>query len=105
MGKSKILLSFDIEEFDLPREKGKEISLKEGVKISSAGTEIILKILAHHQIKATFFITGNFTKTNSELVKKIKKAGHEIACHGMDHFCPSFTDPKESKESSRKLLE
>lgn len=98
MAKNKILLSFDIEEFDLPREKGKDISLEEGVKISSAGTKKILKILARHQVGATFFITGNFAKTNPELVKKIEKAGHEIACHGVDHFCPSKTDPEKSKK-------
>ncbi len=102
MGKSKILLSFDIEEFDLPREKGKEISLDEGVKISGVGTERILKILARHQVKATFFVTGNFARTNPELVRKIKKTGHEIACHGVDHFCPKTTDPEESKRIVEK---
>lgn len=98
MAKNKILLSFDIEEFDLPREKGVDISLEKGVKISSMGTEKILKILGKHQVKATFFITGNFARINPKLTKKIKEAGHEIACHGVDHFRPSKTDPENSKK-------
>ena len=38
-GKGVVLLSFDVEEFDLPREHGAEISLEEGVKVSAEGLE------------------------------------------------------------------
>ena len=38
----KVLLSFDVEEFDLPKEHGGEISLEEGVKVSAEGLEKIL---------------------------------------------------------------
>ena len=41
----KILLSFDVEEFDLPREHGAEISLKKGIKVSVEGLRRILDIL------------------------------------------------------------
>ena len=103
MSKNRVLLSFDIEEFDLPRERGEEISLEEGVKISSKGTEKILKILARHSVRATFFITGNFAKTNPKLTQEIKRAGHEIACHGVDHFKPQKTDPGQSKQIVEKV--
>ena len=97
MKRGKVLLSFDIEEFDLPREKGEAISLDEGIKVSSDGAERILKILEENEIKATFFITGNFAKKRPELVIKMREAGHEIACHGVDHFNPKSSDVKESK--------
>ena len=49
MKRGKVLLSFDIEEFDLPREKGEAISLDEGIKVSSDGAERILKILEENE--------------------------------------------------------
>lgn len=104
MPKNRILLSFDIEEFDLPRERGASISLVEGVEISSEGTEKILKILAKHQVRATFFVTGNFAKTNPKLVQKIQQSGHEVACHGVDHFRPQKTDPEQSKKIVEKVI-
>lgn len=96
--KGKILLSFDTEEFDLPREHGGEISLEEGAKVSSEGLEKILKLLKKHEIRATFFTTGNFAKVNPDLVREIAKNGHEVACHGVDHFESKKSDIKESKK-------
>ena len=40
-----ILLSFDTEEFDGPREHGVEYSLEEGMKVSVEGTNRILDVL------------------------------------------------------------
>lgn len=98
MKSNKVLLSFDLEEFDLPREKGKDISLKEGVKVSSEGLEKIINVLDKEGIRATFFTTGNFAKMRPELVLELKNKGHEIACHGVDHFEPAESDVRESKK-------
>ena len=94
----KILLSFDVEEFDLPREHGAEISLKKGIKVSVEGLRRILDILKRTEIKATFFCTGNFAKAQPTLLKQIINDGHEIACHGVDHFRPQKSDICESKK-------
>jgi len=104
MAKNNALLSFDIEEFDLPREHGGEISLEDGVTRSSEGTERILNILKRTGVKATFFVTGNFAKVNPGLVRKIAEAGHEVACHGVDHFSPKASDPAESKKIVEETL-
>ena len=45
MAKGKILLSFDVEEFDFPRERDGEISLEGGIKVSSSGLVKILELL------------------------------------------------------------
>ena len=58
----RIPLSFDIEEFDVPREHGAELPMEEQARISVAGTEAILDILKEHQVKATFFSTANFAQ-------------------------------------------
>ncbi len=103
MRKNKILLSFDVEEFDLPREHGGEISLEEGVKVSSDGLSKILELLERCEVRATFFVTGNFAKINPEMVRRILANGHEVACHGVDHFEPSADDIKESKKIVEKV--
>lgn len=93
-----ILLSFDIEEFDGPREHGVDYSLEEGIKVSSEGTNCILDILKANDVCATFFCTGNFAEHAPEIIQRIIKEGHEVACHGVDHFQPKETDFVRSKE-------
>lgn len=80
-----IALSFDIEEFDMPLEYGKSIAFDEQMAISIAGTELILALLAKHQIKATFFTTAHFADHAQALVKGIVAAGHELASHSYYH--------------------
>lgn len=93
-----ILLSFDTEEFDLPREHGVEIDLQESIKVSRYGTMKILEILKDNSVPATFFITGKFAELAPDIVKQIIDDGHEVACHGVDHFEPKETDVIESKK-------
>ncbi|MBQ6127640.1 polysaccharide deacetylase family protein [Candidatus Saccharibacteria bacterium] len=98
-----VLLSFDVEEFDLPREHNIEISLEKGVKVSKSGLLKVLKILERQDVVATFFCTGNFVEAEPELIKKIAKAGHEIACHGVDHFNLKPSDIEISKKIIQKV--
>jgi len=92
-----VLLSFDTEEFDVPREHGVSFTLEEGMKVSAYGTERILEILEANDVRATFFCTANFASNAPGLMEQIKSEGHEIACHGCDHWQPRDTDVRESK--------
>lgn len=92
-----ILLSFDIEEFDGPREHGVDYSLEEGMKVSIEGTELILDVLKANDVRATFFCTANFASNAPEVMGRILDEGHEVACHGVDHFEPKETDFEVSK--------
>ena len=92
-----ILLSFDTEEFDVPREHGVNYSLKQGMEVSVIGTNRILDVLKDNDVKATFFCTGNFVENAPETIQRIKDEGHELACHGVDHWEPKETDVMESK--------
>lgn len=96
--KKMILLSFDTEEFEVPREHGVEISLEEGMKVSVYGTNKILDVLKQNQVHATFFCTGNFAENAPEVIERIKREGHEVACHGVDHWIPRSDDVYRSKE-------
>ena len=98
-----ILLSFDIEEFDGPREHGVEYSLEEGMKVSVVGTNIILDVLKENDVRATFFCTANFAENAPDVMSRIISEGHEVACHGVDHFEPKETDFEVSKEIVERI--
>lgn len=99
-----VLLSFDTEEFDVPREHGVDFSLEEGMKVSKVGTERILDVLKDNNVKGTFFCTANFVQNAPEVMKRIMDEGHEIACHGCDHWKPKASDVRNSKETIERLM-
>lgn len=97
-----ILLSFDIEEFDMPYEYGKEIAFDEQLAISNEGTLKILAILSKHNIKATFYCTATFALNRRDIIAKIIDEGHELASHGYYH---SDFKPEHLKQSKDVLEE
>ena len=103
--KGAVLLSFDIEEFDLPREHGGEISVERGVEVSSVGLSRVLEMLERTGVKATFFVTGNFAETAPELTREILMRGHEVGCHGVDHFRPRKGDATRSMEKVGRVVD
>ena len=96
------LLSFDIEEFDMPFEYGKDISFDDQINISIQGTNTILDLLAKHNIKATFFSTATFAINAPKEIERIKKEGHELASHTYYH---SKFEVKDLLDSKLKLEE
>ncbi len=93
-----ICLSFDTEEFDVPREYGVAYdTISEGMPVSKYGIECILRILEDESVKATFFCTSNFVLNATDLVRRIQRGGHEIASHGCDHWEPQKEDVRQSK--------
>jgi len=92
-----ILLSFDIEEFDMPFEYGKAISFEDQIDISIRGTIIILDLLQKHGLRATFFSTVVFAINAPDLIKRIKNEGHELASHTYYHSKFELQDLLNSK--------
>ncbi len=101
---NSVMLSFDVEEFDFPRERGEAFSLEEGIKVSKSGLDKVLKLLSEKGVRATFFCTGNFALAEAKLLQEMAKEGHEIACHGVDHFEVKETDAVESKQIVEKAV-
>ncbi len=97
-----VLLSFDIEEFDMPFEYQGEISFEEQISISQIGLERILNILKKHKVKATFFSTVVFAEKSKLLIERLLREGHELASHTWFH---SEFEVKHLKESREKLQE
>jgi len=86
----RIFLTFDVEE--VRNKEGQLIG--ESLEYSASGCNDLLSILSDLKIPATFFVTGFFAEQNPKLVKRIKRAGHEISLHGYRHIrltklCPS----------------
>ncbi|MFJ5229793.1 bifunctional polysaccharide deacetylase/glycosyltransferase family 2 protein [Kitasatospora sp. NPDC088391] len=48
-------------------------------------TPKILDVLAKHDVRADFFVTGSMTTRNPELIRKIVAGGHEIGLHTFTH--------------------
>jgi len=91
-----ILLTFDVEEFDLPLEFKEEITLSRQMEIGKEGLDVITQILNEHNVVSTLFTTGSFAKNYREAIKDLS-AKHEIASHALFHSTFKTTDLLESK--------
>jgi peptidoglycan/xylan/chitin deacetylase (PgdA/CDA1 family) len=48
-------------------------------------TERLLDVLAHHNVRATFFLIGRFVRQRPQIVRAIAASGHLIGNHTMTH--------------------
>ncbi len=72
----------------------------------------LLEILSHsvrnsqsgiaNQMKGTFFVLGWIAERYADLVRRIQKEGHEIACHGYAHKLIYKQTKEEFREDIRK---
>lgn len=97
----KILLTFDVEEFDFAEGEEK-------FELSKKGLLLIKDLLDRHKIKATFFTTALFAKKYPSLISKLESEGHEIACHGYSHSDNYYKDFKKiplAKEEIERIIQ
>ena len=92
----KILITFDLEEFDLPSEFGCLISEEDQINISTSGLHRLTILLSKYNIPSTFFTTAFYATKNKELIKNLSQ-NHEIASHSKYHSDFRDTDPFDSK--------
>lgn len=87
----------------------KEISLTFDISYNERNVDEILDILDKYDVKATFFVVGNWVDKNRDLVEKIHKNGHEIENHSNTH--PNFDEisdedvKNELEFTSKKIKE
>ncbi|MCL2661577.1 MAG: polysaccharide deacetylase family protein [Acidobacteriaceae bacterium] len=67
-----------------PRRPG-EIAITFDDGPNPAATPRLLEVLARHNVRATFFLLGQFVKAQPGLVREIAAAGHLIGNHSMTH--------------------
>ena len=62
-------------------------------------TAALLDILAKHQVKATFFMTGGWVSSYPDDVKKIYEAGHDLGNHSENHkYMTKLSDEEKTQE-------
>lgn len=94
-----IYLSFDIEEFDMPKEYDYDIAFERQIAISRKGLTAILDLLKKHQMRATFFSTVVFAQQVPDLINRLIEEGHELASHTYYHSDFENEHLKRSKEA------
>ncbi len=61
----------------------------------------ILDTLKQKNVKAAFFVDGNFVKTNPDIVKRMSAEGHLVCNHSKNH--PDMTKYKSFEEYSEQI--
>lgn len=101
-GKPRALISFDVEEFDLPNEYGGRLPLDEQLRVGAEGWERTLDLLDQVDVRATLFITATIAAAHPELLLRSAQK-HEIASHGWSHSRFEPEDLSKSREVLQKL--
>jgi peptidoglycan/xylan/chitin deacetylase (PgdA/CDA1 family) len=97
----QILLTFDLEEFDLPLEFGVKINNNEQFNVTENGLNCLTSLLNKYDIRATFFTTAAYAERYPSETKALSNS-HEIASHSYFH---SNFEPGHLKFSKTKLEE
>ena len=95
-----VLLSFDVEEFDMPLEYGFDISAAEQMQTGKKGLDAVMQVLNDPAVNATLFTTASFALEYPDTIRELA-AKHEIASHTYYHS--SFSN--EHLLQSRRVLE
>jgi len=86
------LAKYDAAYLGDPGEKVLYLTFDAGYENGS--TEAILDILKDHQVKAAFFLVGNYIERNADLVRRMAREGHIVGNHTMHHYDMSkLSDP------------
>ena len=69
---------------------------------AGANTGEILRVLAEHNVKATFFILGQYIDGNEKILEQMAGQGHELANHGFSHRKMHFMAEKKIEDEISK---
>lgn len=67
-------------------------------------TYLILKMLAEHNARATFFVVGAVAEQFPELVRRIQSEGHEVGSHGYSHRPTTSMGPEQFADDLTRSL-
>ncbi|MEG2245811.1 MAG: polysaccharide deacetylase family protein [Peptostreptococcaceae bacterium] len=65
--------------------KENKVSLTFDIAGGTSNIYDVLDVLDKYEVKASFFLVGNWVDNNEELVKEISKRGHDIGNHSNTH--------------------
>ena len=90
----------DVESFSIPLNRLDHDTAKEVYKV---GLPRLLDIYARHDIKCTFYFTGEIAEIIPEAVELVLDHGHDIGCHGYDHSHEKAFDEMSFQEQVEEL--
>lgn len=61
-------------------------------------TERLLDVLAHHSVRATFFLIGRYVRQRPQIARAIASAGHLIGNHTMTHPWLAWQSPARIRQ-------
>jgi peptidoglycan/xylan/chitin deacetylase (PgdA/CDA1 family) len=99
---SRILLSFDVEEFDIPLEYNNAISLQEQMQVGKQGLDILIPVLEKYNLPTTLYTTALFAQNFSDTIADLCNQ-HEIASHTFYHSKFEEADLLASKQALEKI--
>ena len=80
-----------------------KVSLSFDAAWGNEDTNDLLSILAKHNVKTTFFMTGGWVESYPEDVKAISDAGHDRGNHSENHKQMSQLSAEECKDEIQKV--
>lgn len=87
------VLTLDVEDWDHANYaslQGRELEIQSSVKdrryAMDSNIDLWIELLGKHQAKSTCFVLGEFAQRFPDAVRRLAKAGHEIASHGHEHL-------------------
>ena len=98
-----VLLTFDLEEFDIAQEYGQTVDFETKMRVSRQGMDKILDLLAKYNIQSTIFCTACYAENNPTQIKKIVDLGHELASHSYHHSSFKIEDIELSKQKLEQI--
>ena len=84
------------------RAEEKKLYLTFDAGFENGNTEAILDALQKHNVKAVFFLVGNYFETQPELVKRMVKEGHTVGNHTYSH--PDMSKIADKTNFQNELL-
>jgi peptidoglycan/xylan/chitin deacetylase (PgdA/CDA1 family) len=99
-----ILLSYDVEEFDMPMEYGGQLELEQQLEISTKGLQALVALLERKGIRCTLYCTAQFSLHRKELIQELHNKGFEIASHGYFHSSFEVKDLRASREVLEDII-
>jgi len=102
---TKNALTIDVEDYFQVAALAEAVDRKDWPSMEyrvEANTDKLLELFSERDVKATFFTLGWVAERSPELIRRIQKAGHEIASHGYSHQLVYTQTPAVFRDETRK---
>lgn len=63
----------------------------------SSYTPQLLDLLSEYKVRATFFVLGEASEANPQIIKRIRAEGHQVGSHTYALYLPTHIKPKNTQ--------